>query len=166
MKRINILVVLFMVLFACKDKSDSKVATTAPLQESYASFGNKVMADEAISTSDMAAAYETIKTADSLPTTFKAEVREVCKAKGCWMKLTLDNGQEAMVRFKDYGFFVPTDIEGKEVIVNGLAFISEMAVEEQQHYAKDAGATAEEIAQITTPKRTLGFEADGVLVKK
>ena len=35
------------------------------------------------------------------------------------MKLDLENGEEAMVKFKDYGFFMPKDIAGEEVIVNG-----------------------------------------------
>ena len=82
------------------------------------------------------------------------------------MKLKLENGEEAMVKFKDYGFFMPKDIAGKEVIVNGLAFIEEMSVEEQKHYAEDAGESKEVIAAITAPKKTYRFEADGVLLKK
>ena len=39
-----------------------------------------------------------------------------------------------------------------------------MSVEDQQHYAKDAGKTDIEIAKITAPKRTFSFEATGVLV--
>lgn len=71
---------------------------------------------------------------------------------------------EAMVRFKDYGFFMPKDIAGQEIIVNGKAYVEEMSVEDQRHYAEDGGKTAEEIAAITEPKRTLAFEADGVLI--
>ena len=81
------------------------------------------------------------------------------------MKLDLGNDQEAMVRFKDYGFFMPLNAEG-EVIVNGKAFVSETSVEELRHYAEDAGKSAEEIAAITAPKRTYSFEADGVLLKQ
>lgn len=166
MERFNILVVFFVVMVACKGQVDGQAKPADTTVENYASFGDQIVAERAMSSAEMATAYATIGTTDSLQSKFKAQVKEVCKAKGCWMKLVLDNGEEAMVRFKDYGFFVPTDIEGKEVVVNGLAFISEMAVEEQQHYAKDAGASAAEIAQITEPKRTLGFEANGVLVKQ
>jgi hypothetical protein len=60
---------------------------------------------------------------------------------------------------------MPKDIAGKEVIVNGIAFVEAMSVEDQQHYAEDGGATPEELAKITEPKRTYGFEADGVLLK-
>ena len=81
------------------------------------------------------------------------------------MTLNLKDGQQVMVKFKDYGFFVPKDIAGKEVIVNGKAFVEEVSVEDQRHYAEDAGKTEEEIAAISSPKKTFSFEADGVLIK-
>jgi len=61
---------------------------------------------------------------------------------------------------------VPKDIAGKEVIVNGLAYVKETSVEEQRHYAEDAGKSEEEIATITSPKKSYAFEADGVLIKE
>jgi hypothetical protein len=73
-------------------------------------------------------------------------------------------GEEAMVKFKDYGFFIPKDIAGQEVIVDGVAFIEEVSVEDQRHFAEDAGKTTEEIAAITEPKRTLSFTSSGVLI--
>jgi hypothetical protein len=76
----------------------------------------------------------------------------------------LGEEKEVMVKFKDYGFFVPTDATG-EVIVNGKAFVKETSVDELQHYAEDAGKSPEEIAKITEPKKTLSFLADGVLLK-
>lgn len=71
-----------------------------------------------------------------------------------------------MVKFKDYGFFVPKDIEGMEVIVNGIAFVDNMSVEDQKHYAKDAGESHEDIDLIKESKRTYEFEADGVLIRQ
>ena len=103
---------------------------------------------------------------DTLKTKMIAKVNSVCQAKGCWMRLDLEDGNEAMVKFKDYGFFMPKDIAGDYVIVNGKAFVEEVSVDEQRHYAEDAGKTANEIASITKPKRTFSFEADGVLIKQ
>ena len=60
--------------------------------------------------------------------------------------------------------FVPKDIKGKQVIVNGKAFVNEVPVDELKHYAEDAGKSVEEIAAITESKKTFSFEADGVLV--
>ena len=54
-------------------------------------------------------------------------------------------------RFKDYGFFMPTDAAGKEVIVDGKAFVNEVSVADLKHYAEDAGKSPEEIAKITEP---------------
>ena len=62
-----------------------------------------------------------------------------------------------MVKFKDYGFFMPKDISGKEVILNGKAYVNEVPVDEQRHYAEDAGKSEEEIAAITEPKKDLFF---------
>lgn len=39
-----------------------------------------------------------------------------------------------------------------------------MSIEDQRHYAEDGGKSKEEIAAITEVKRTLAFEADGVLI--
>ena len=111
-----------------------------------------------------AAPYEGIKLTDTIRTQMIGEIKEVCQNKGCWMKVALASDDEIFVRFKDYAFFVPKDAAGKKVVLNGAAFLEEMSVEDQRHYAEDDGAAQEEIAQITTPKRTYRFEADGVLI--
>ena len=101
---------------------------------------------------------------DTIQTQLKGKIKEVCQAKGCWMKVALDNNEEVFVRFKDYGFFVPTDSSDKDVIINGVIFTTEMSIEDQKHYAKDSGASPDEIAKIVAPKKQLRFEADGVLI--
>src|SRR5690606_23320343 len=114
---------------------------------------------------DDRALYAGIKPSDTLQTQMIGEIKEVCQNKGCWMKVALaEDQEEVFVRFKDYAFFVPKDVAGKKVVLNGAAFLEEMSVEDQRHYAEDDGATPEEIAQITAPKRTYRFEADGVLI--
>lgn len=110
------------------------------------------------------APYEGLVATDTLQTQMMGEVTEVCQAKGCWMKVKLDSEDEVFVRFKDYGFFVPKDAAGKKVVMNGAAFLEEMSVEDQKHYVEDEGASEDELALITAPKRTLRFEADGVLI--
>ena len=81
------------------------------------------------------------------------------------MKVDLGNGEQTMVRFKDYGFFMSRDIVGKQVIVNGVAFIEDSSVEDQRHFAYDGGISEKEIALITKVKKTYAFEADGVIIK-
>ncbi|MCB4809429.1 DUF4920 domain-containing protein [Tamlana sp. 62-3] len=165
MSYFRLLIICVLVLISCKNKSEetTKQDSQTPVV-TYTSFGKEIIADDAISSKSMAQHYQTMQVGDSINSKMIAKVTDVCQAKGCWMTLNLQGDEEVMVKFKDYGFFVPKDISGKDVIVNGKAFVSEISVEEQQHYAKDAGKTEEEIALITEPKKTLSFEADGVLV--
>jgi hypothetical protein len=94
----------------------------------------------------------------------KGKVIEVCQEKGCWMKMERENGEKLMVKFKDYGFFMPKNIVGKDVILDGEATINEVSVKQQRHYAQDAGKSKEEIEKIKEPKKELQFVARGVLV--
>ena len=102
---------------------------------------------------------------DSVQLKVKGKIIDVCSKKGCWMTIELPNKQELMVRFKDYGFFVPLDSSG-EAIINGLAYINNTSVDELRHYAKDAGASINDIESIVEPKITYNFMADGVLLAK
>jgi hypothetical protein len=92
------------------------------------------------------------------------KVVEVCQEKGCWMKIERSNGEKLMVKFKDYGFFMPKNIVGKEVVLDGEATMKEVSVKQQRHYAADAGKSKEEIEKIKEPKKELQFVAKGVLV--
>lgn len=97
----------------------------------------------------------------------RGEVSGVCKKKGCWITLvSKDPAKESMfVKFKDYGFFMPKDIEGKTVVMEGNAFKETTSVDELRHYAEDDGKSKEEIAKITAPKVELKFMASGVILE-
>ncbi|WP_339895919.1 DUF4920 domain-containing protein [uncultured Algibacter sp.] len=165
MKSITLLIICVLMLNSCKNKRQEEVKNSVKIEKiEYASFGTEIIADDAIDASSMAAHFKTMNVGDSINSKIIAEVNEVCQTKGCWMRLNLDDENEVMVKFKDYGFFVPKDITGKKVIINGMAFVKELSVDEQRHYAEDAGKSTEEIAKITEPKKTFSFEADGVLV--
>jgi len=111
--------------------------------------------------------YKALKLGDTINLKFNANIKDVCAKKGCWMTLPAGNDDETiMVRFKDYGFFMPLDAAGKEVIVAGKAFVNEVSVADLKHYAEDAGKSPEEIADITEPAMEFAFEANGVLLKK
>ena len=104
-----------------------------------------------------------MKAGDTIDSKMTAKIIDVCEKKGCWMTLDIGQEKEVMVKFKDYGFFMPLDAKG-EVVVNGKAFVTETPVDELRHYAEDAGKSAEEIAAITAPKVELKFVADGVIL--
>jgi hypothetical protein len=165
MKRITLMIFCLFLLNACKSKNEEqKEIIPKVVNPNYSSFGKEITGDDAQLAVTMVSTYKKMQVGDSVQTKIIAKVNDVCQAKGCWMRLQVDNEHEMMVKFKDYSFFVPKDITGKKVIVNGKAFVKEVSVEEQQHYAEDAGKSKADIAKITEPKRTYSFEADGVLV--
>lgn len=165
MKRFNVLVaVLMFVLVSNGQTKNQNAKSPKDLSGESSRYGAFFRVSDAISDVEMTEAYQTLSANDTIHNSFKAIVIDVCQAKGCWMKLRLNSGQETMVRFKNYGFFVPMDIAGKEVIVNGSAYIESMSVADQKHYAKDAGLPESQIATISEPKQKLSFEADGVVL--
>ena len=165
MKKVFLILILTAFTFTCKNKTKAEEINQESQEMAYASFGDQIEADGAITASEMAKLYKSLNVGDTLTTKVEAKINEVCQMKGCWMKLDLGNDEEVMVRFKDYGFFVPLNAEG-DVIVNGKAYITETSVNELRHYAEDAGKPAEEIAAITQSEISYAFEADGVLLKQ
>lgn len=95
----------------------------------------------------------------SRPVLVRAEVIDVCKAKGCWVKVKAGD-HVARVKFHDYSFFLPKDCEGKTAWIEGAVERRTVSVEEQQHYAGESGT--EDPAKITVPATVVGFVATGV----
>ena len=69
-------------------------------------------------------------------------IAKVCQKKGCFF-VAQDGAATARVSFKDYGFFIPTDSGGKDVILLGTFSRKNVSKEEAEHYAKDLGETAD-----------------------
>ena len=162
MKNQLLILLTLIFLFSCKEKYSSR--TPVQVQSTtYNLYGDTFETDSILSLNELSQKIE--KIGDTLQLTLKGTIKEVCTKKGCWMTLSMENDSEMMVRFKDYGFFVPLDASG-EVLIHGKAFISETSVDDLRHYAEDAGASDDEIAAITTPKTSYNFEADGVLISQ
>tara|TARA_B100001057_G_scaffold489683_2_gene576404 strand:- start:151 stop:606 length:456 start_codon:yes stop_codon:yes gene_type:complete len=100
---------------------------------------------------------------DSLFTCVKGNISAACQVKGCWMSMDVD-GNEMLVKFKDYGFFVPKNSVNHEAIISGWAYSDTITVSELIEIAKDENATEEEIAQIASPEVRLQFMANGVVI--
>jgi len=92
------------------------------------------------------------------------KVTSVCQKKGCWMKIDRSEGKDIRVTFKDYGFFVPKDLAGAEVVMNGRAYYDTVSVKALKHYAKDAGKPEAEIEKIDEPQPQVAYKATGVKV--
>ncbi len=154
---------LFLFLGACSTTPEGKVQLAADGQVEAIAFGEEINKSDAISYDEMIAK---MAGSDSLSTKVMGTVEGVCQAKGCWINIVSDNPDQPsmFVKFKDYGFFMPKDIAGKRVIMEGYAFKEVTPVDELRHYAEDEGKSSAEIAAIVEPKEELKFLASGVLL--
>ncbi len=127
------------------------------------SFGDGVKKGKVIKTAEVNAIL-----GDSIKKEMKITgiVTLVCQKKGCFMNLEMPNGETMFVNFKDYAFFMPKDIAGKTVVLDGFAKRKETSVKDLKHFAEDAKKSEEEIAKITKPKKEIVFEAKGVVILK
>ena len=124
-------------------------------------FGDDITSEEITINSKIQNLY---KSKEKFNISFKARVTDVCQMKGCWMKLDIGNKNEVMVNFKDYAFFVPKDIKGKDVIVSGEAHARIISIDELKHYARDRGDSETIIEAIEKPKEIYSLTAKGVIL--
>lgn len=156
MKHIMILVLGLLMLAGCQNAQKSAPQTNAGGNEF---FGEVFKPEAAISPENL---IKDMAGKESFEAMVKGEVTAVCQKKGCWMTMAAGDNEDIMVRFKDYGFFVPLELTGN-VLIKGVAKEQITSVADLQHYAEDDGASKEEIAAITEPKRQIHFEATGVM---
>lgn len=124
-------------------------------------YGAKVDPDGMI---DIAKIPDLLAKNASFDTKVKAKIIDVCPKKGCWLKLQVNDSTTALVKMKDYGFFLPLSAKGKTVVLEGDVKIKNTTVEELRHYAEDAKKSKEEIAAITKPEKEIRFTAKGIMV--
>ena len=158
-----ILALSAVLTFACNTASiEATAQTDASPVANVKHYGDKITPDGAISTEQLV---EAMAKTDSLATKLECEIITSCTRKGCWMDVKLPDGGVMKVRFRDYGFFVPTKgLEGRQAVMQGYATKETTDVATLRHYAEDAGKSKEEIAKITEPETSLMFLADGVLI--
>ena len=165
-----------VALFSCKNNTKAPIASTDKNNECYAStdseyakmntvggYGAAITKENAIEYKEFLKSY---KATAPEKTKIMGKVMGVCEKKGCWMNIENGTEEGMMVHFKDYAFFVPRDIKGKTVILEGVIQPDTTTVAELRHYAEDAKKSKDEIAKITEPKIELTFMADGVLINK
>jgi len=163
MKVLNFLGILAIIGFvaACSNqpegqKEDAEQVIGQP-------FGDTITPDGVISYEEM---LTQIAGKDSIAVKVIGEVESVCQKKGCWMNIVSADPEKGQmfVQFEDYGFFMPKDIKGRKVVMQGYAYKSVTPVEELRHYAEDEGKSQAEIEAITEPLEELKFMASGVLL--
>jgi len=164
-----LLVLPAFFLFACgaqteKNTQDSSTNGETTSDQVVVNFyGDTISAEGAITVDELAAQMEGV---DTLNTKVEGTINETCQMKGCWMTMAMADGSQMRVKFKDYGFFVPTEgAEGKTAIIEGMAFTDTISVDHLKHLAEDEGKTEEQIAAINEPEIGLNFEAHGVIIR-
>lgn len=170
MKNILWIVLIAMIGFACENEGANKEGTVENTTETEVIEKSNTFGEEFTQKDPMSATslLELMGEADTLSgIQMIGKVKEVCQAKGCWMSIEpeAEGIDPIFVTFKDYGFFMPKDIAGAEVLMEGFAYKSVTTVDELRHYAEDAGKSEEEIMAITAPKEEIKFEATGVVLK-
>ena len=148
------------VLLAIACTNNQKTEDTVMIQK----FGDENITEEgAITGNELMAILET---EDSAQVKVIATISDVCQKKGCWMEVDLDEKNQMLVRFLDYGFFMPLDAAGTTAIIEGIAKVDTLSVAWLKHQLEDAEASQEEIDAITEPEISYSIEeATGVILK-
>lgn len=160
MKKLILHIIPIILLFtACSQ--GKKTVLRGPQTLKGLVFGDSVL-DNNIR--DVDALYAMMQKNPTMKLKVKGVVDDVCKQKGCWLTMKLPNGETMRITFKNYSFFMPKDIKGKEIVVDGVAKVDSISVADQRHYAEDSGLSKEYIDKITAAKQELAFEAKGAVV--
>jgi uncharacterized protein YdeI (BOF family) len=157
MKKILFLFVLTMMIAAGNAQPPDVPA------EKGSKFGAEVTADKAISVEEMVKTLQAKEGEKKLEVKIQGNVVEVCQAEGCWLRMKNGEGN-IMVRMKDHKWFVPTALNGKTIVLQGVAELKETSVAQLKHYAEDAGKSKAEIDAIKEPKKEVLVNATGILV--
>ena len=160
--------IMGLAIVACQTTENSNVEPEIPVSETGMElqdknyYGEKISGESAISVEDMV---KTVEEKGTFEGTVQGEITATCVKKGCWM--TLKNvDEEIREKFKDYGFFVPTEGQaGKTAIMQGVAYLDTISIDLRRHYAEDAGKSQEEIDAIQETAYDVSFLANGVIIQ-
>jgi len=158
--KINVLFILTLCLFIFSCSNVPKSVMTAEGEQ----FGEPITKKGVITFEEMV---KKVNKDGGYEGKVLGNIESVCQVKGCWMNVVSDKIEDEMfVKFKDYGFFMPLNSMGKQVIMQGKAYKETTSVDELRHYAEDEGLSQAEIDKIIEPEEELKFMANGVLLLK
>lgn len=90
-------------------------------------------------------------------------VENVCSEKGCWLTMRVNNNQLLCVTFKDNAFYVPDNIVGKNIVIEGEAKSDSVFIADKKHSAH-IHFNSKELSRFANEKQHLSFEAKGLVV--
>ncbi len=124
-------------------------------------FGEKT--DKNVKLVHLSQAMDDYKNYEGKTIALEATPEKVCEKKGCWMVLK-DDKKYVRTFFKDYGFFVPKEILGKKVRVQGELKKKYVSAPTLRHFLMDEGKKMEEVKKVKTGRTMFQFVATGVEV--
>ncbi len=166
MRKVAFLFMSVALLSACNNTTNQAEVKTEDVEEivqvDYQVYGDTISDEGAIMVTEL---LQKMQENDSVSAKVEGTINSSCTVKGCWMKMDLGNDKEMHVTFKDYGFFVPTNLDGETAIMEGYAITDTIDVDHLRHLAHDAGKSEEEIAAINEPEVGITYVATGVIIK-
>ncbi|HEY0245769.1 MAG TPA: DUF4920 domain-containing protein [Mucilaginibacter sp.] len=100
-----------------------------------------------------------------ISTTIRGKVIKVTNPEGGWFELDAGNGNIIAAHFKNYAINLPTDLQGRTVIIEGVAQ-KQFIADDLQHLAGDTVTGKKQHHINVDPKRRLTFEVKGLFVDK
>ncbi len=132
------LLTLFSLLFLASVVNAETLRLSEPVQtdETSETFGAPIETLPALT--KISELLTEPKTYEDQTIAVTATVKKVCQKKGCFFIAQQDD-QVIRVAFKDYGFFVPTDIGNRNVTMVGELSQREISDKEAKHLSADLG---------------------------
>lgn len=130
-----IAVALAGTLPAFADQPVVRLSEPVEVTEEHETFGRPLVVD-----ADVRSLSDVMRRAEQLldrRVLVEARVSKVCQKKGCFFIAT-DGDTVVRVSFRDYGFFVPTDIGSKSVLLDGSLVKVERSPAQAAHLKEDA----------------------------
>ncbi|MBI5471188.1 MAG: DUF4920 domain-containing protein [Ignavibacteriae bacterium] len=129
-------------------------------------YGKKLTLKEKTKISDILAAPEKFSGKKVL---VEGTVVDVCKERGCWIKLASDKEFESIRLKVDDGVIVfPMDAKGKSATAEGVVSVKtyskEDLIKQGEMHAKEEGTTFDP-ATITGPKTVVQIKGEGATIK-
>ncbi|MEM1175675.1 MAG: DUF4920 domain-containing protein [Pseudomonadota bacterium] len=120
---------------ATADPAVVRLSDPVTVTDQYETFGQALVVD-----SEIRGLADVMSNAESLTDQrllIETRVSQVCQKKGCFFIAT-DGDTVVRVSFRNYGFFVPTDIGSKTVLLEGSLTKVERSPEQAAHLKEDA----------------------------
>ena len=123
-------------LLIAEQSEVKRLSEPVEVTASYETYGSKLPeSGDALSLTDLMKDKQKYLDKELLVET---RIAKVCQKKGCFFVAT-EGPLTARVTFKDYGFFIPTDSGGKDVVLSGTFSRKSVSTEQAEHYSADLG---------------------------